>query len=103
MHCWRSDGNVCSNVLLIYELFLVAWWKGLRDLADSARSYVETDDDIHRLVLKKVTYGDAGTYTVKVSNVYGNQKSYCTVRVSNIYGPVKPFDNFEFKWYRYSK
>lgn len=67
---------------LFWHNLPVAWWKGLRDVADSARSYVETDGDIHRLVLKKVTYGDAGTYTVKVSNVYGNQKSYCTVRVS---------------------
>lgn len=60
----------------------VTWWKGLRDLAEATRSYVETDGEFYRFFLKKVNYGDSGTYTVKATNCYGSQKAYCSVRVS---------------------
>ena len=60
----------------------MTWWKGIRDVAESGRSLVDIDGDLYRFVLKKVNYGDGGTYIVKASNCHGSQKAYCTVRVS---------------------
>ncbi|XP_057379752.2 myosin light chain kinase, smooth muscle-like [Daphnia carinata] len=59
----------------------VTWLKGIRDVAESGRSCIEMDGDSYRFVLKKVNYGDGGTYIVKASNCHGSQKAYCTVRV----------------------
>jgi Immunoglobulin I-set domain len=51
-------------------------------MADATRSYIESDGDLYRFVLKKIHYTDSGTYTIKASNCYGTQKAYCAVRVS---------------------
>ena len=53
-------------------------------MSDATRAYVEVDGDIQRFVLKKATYRDSGTYTIKASNCYGSQKTFCTVRVSTL-------------------
>lgn len=60
----------------------VTWLRGIRDVGESGRSYVEVlEGDLHRLVLKKASYMDSGTYIIKASNCHGSQKAYCTVRV----------------------
>ena len=51
-------------------------------MAEATRSYIESDGDLYRFVLKKIHYTDSGTYTIKASNCYGTQKAYCAVRVS---------------------
>lgn len=59
----------------------VTWLRGIRDVAESGRSYIEVEGDFYRLVLKKSSYADSGTYIIKASNCHGSQKAYCTVRV----------------------
>ena len=73
--------DVICFISPVHFYFLVTWWKGIRDVAETGRSYVESDGDFYRFVLKKTTLGDSGTYIIKASNCHGSQKAYCTVRV----------------------
>lgn len=55
--------------------------KGLTDITDGPRSYKESIDDYVRLILKRITPSDEGTYCILVKNRYGCDRSFFSIKV----------------------
>ncbi|KAL0100118.1 hypothetical protein PUN28_019519 [Cardiocondyla obscurior] len=72
----------------------IIWMKGLTDITDGPRSYKETIDDYVRLILKRVTPSDEGTYCILVKNRYGCDRSFFSIKVKQRARSLTPLSDW---------